>query len=140
MRVLRGTVSSRFGAAGPNLKTVEAILLERTGLPRMAFGTLNVILTSDYIVQANVTIEPCEYFTGERLKLQRCRVREHRMFIMRPDSHERPGGIGADVLELVSPLHLRTTWGLRDGDQIEVEVEGDEAWWERPEPGTEAPN
>ncbi len=53
---------------------------------------------------------------------------------MRPDSHERPGGIGANVLELISPLHLRTAWQLGDGDALDVDVEGDEHWWLAPEP------
>src|SRR5260370_36365882 len=134
MRVLRGIISSRFSVAAQNLKTVEKLLLERTELPNMAPGTLNVTLPFDYIVRPDATIEPHEYFTGEKLKLQRCRVRGHRMIIMRPDSHELPGGIGSDVLELVSPLHLRSAWELRDLDELEVEVEGDQSWWERPDP------
>jgi CTP-dependent riboflavin kinase len=113
---------------------VEALLLARTGLPSMAPGTLNVTIPFNYIVRADATIEPHEYFTGERLKLQRCRVRGHRMVIMRPESHEQPGGLGANVLELVSALPLRKTWGLADGDQVEVEVEGDDRWWERADP------
>jgi len=99
MQTLRGVVSSRSKAATPNLKTVEALLLSRTGLPNMAPGTLNVTIPFNYIVHADATIEPHEYFTGERLKLQRCRVRGHRMIIMRPESHEQPGSIGASVLE-----------------------------------------
>lgn len=131
MRVLRGIVSSRFGVAAQNLKTVESLILERTGLPSMAPGTLNLTLPFDYIVRPNATIEPHEYFTGERIKLQRCRVRGHRMIIMRPESHEMSGGVGADVLELISPLHLRTAWELHDLDELEVQVEGGEAWWDR---------
>jgi hypothetical protein len=134
MRVLRGIISSRFQVAAQNLKTVEKLVLKRTGLPSMAPGTLNVTLPFDYIVRPDSTIEPDEYFTGERLKLQRCRVRGHRMIIMRPNSHELTGRIGADVLELISPLHLRTAWGLRDLEELEIEVEGDESWWERPDP------
>jgi hypothetical protein len=134
MKILRGVLSSRYGVAAPNLKTIEPLLLARTGLPSMAPGTLNVQIQSEYIVKPDATIEPNEYFTGERIKLQRCRVRGHRMIIMRPETHERPGGIGGNVLELVSPLPLRNTWGLRDGDYIEVEVEGDLPWWERPDP------
>src|SRR5258708_7056080 len=114
MRVLRGIISSRFCVATQNLKTVEKLILERTGLLSMAPGTLNVALPFDYIVSPDATIERHEYFTGEMIKLQRCRVRGHRMIIMRPDSHELPGGIGADVLELISPLHLRRTWALHD--------------------------
>jgi hypothetical protein len=134
LRVLTGKVSSRFKAAGPNLKTVEDKILVRTGLTSMAFGTLNVTLDSDYIVRPDATIGPHEYFNREQLKFQRCRVRSFRMFIMRPDSHERPNGIGANVLELISPMKLRDTWGLQDGDVLDVEVEGDEAWWNQPEP------
>ena len=100
MRVLREIISSRFRAATQNLKTVEKLVLERTGLLTMAPGTLNITLPFDYIVRPDTAIESDEYFTGERLKLQRCRVRGHRMIIMRPDSHELPGGIGADVVEL----------------------------------------
>jgi Domain of unknown function DUF120 len=125
MRILRGIVSSRFNAGTPNLRTVENLILKRTGLPSMAPGTLNVTLPFDYIVREDTAIERNEYFTRERLKLQRCRVRGHRMIIVRPDSHELPGGMGADVLELISPLHLRTEWGLKDLDELEVEVEGD---------------
>jgi hypothetical protein len=134
MRVLRGIISSRFQVAAQSLKAVEKLVLERTGLPSMAPGTLNVTLPFDYIVRSDAAIEPHEYFTGEKLKLQRCRVRGHRMIIMRPDSHELPGGIGADVLELISPLHLRTAWGLQDLEELEIEVEGDESWWRRPDP------
>ena len=117
-----------------NLKTVENLILERSGLPSMAPGTLNVTLPFDYKVRPDATIEPHDYFTRERIKLQRCRVRGHRMIIMRPDSHEALGGIGADVLEIISPLHLRTAFGLSDLDELQVEVEGDQSWWELPDP------
>src|SRR5712664_1915344 len=105
----------------------------------MAPGTLNVTIAHPYIVRADATIEPDEYFNKERIKLQRCRVRGHRMIIMRPEPHEQAGGIGANVLELVSPLYLRKAWSLRDGDQLEVEVEGDDAWWECPDPSLVRP-
>ncbi|HWP02459.1 MAG TPA: hypothetical protein VNL96_03295 [Gemmatimonadaceae bacterium] len=54
-----------------------------------------------------MTIEPHEYFTGERLKLQRCRVRGFRMFIVRPDLQERSGGRGTKVLEPIGPRGLQ---------------------------------
>jgi CTP-dependent riboflavin kinase len=100
----------------------------------MAFGTLNVTLDCDYIVRPDFVIEPHEYFTGEQLRFQRCRVRGFRMFIMRPDSHERPGNTGANVIELISPIRLRDAWGLTDGEILDVEVEGDEGWWRQAEP------
>jgi DNA polymerase alpha-binding protein Ctf4 len=137
VKILRGKVSSRFGAATPNLRTVESVLLERTGLPSMAPGTLNVQLNERYVVAADALIDRHEYFTGEVLKFQRCRVRGHRMFIMRPDSHEQhPAGPRdpARVIELVSRLKLRDAWGLKDGNVLEVEVEGNDEWWDASEP------
>jgi len=133
MQILRGRVISRYGLATPNLKTVESLILERTGLPSMAPGTLNVQLSHRYIVSADAAIGPTEYFTRE---LQRCRVRGHRMWIMRPDSHERsPLGPQdpARVLELISPIRLRNAWCLKDHSVLEIEVEGDADWWSKVE-------
>jgi len=141
MITLRGHVASRFGVAAPNLATVEALILARTGLHRMAPGTLNVVLPDRYLVRADEVIHSAEYFTGEVLKLQRCRALGRRMITMRPDSHEFTGSSAANVLELISDLHLRRTFGLKDGDTLEVEVEGDEVWWGSPEaPVPEAPS
>jgi CTP-dependent riboflavin kinase len=124
-------VSSRFGVATRNLAKVRDLILARTGLPAMAPGTLNVQLLDPYFVMADTAIEADEYDTGERLLLQRCVVRGHRMFIMRPDSHERDDGPGAaDVIELVSPLYLRQEWRIEDGAELVVEVEGDNSWWD----------
>lgn len=131
--MLRGTVSSRFQAATPNLATVEQLILARTGLLSMAPGTLNVTLPERYLVRADSVIHGSEYFTGEVLKLQRCRALGLRMIIMRPDSHEFGNSSGANVLELVSEFYLRNTFGLKDGDVVDVEVEGDVAWWLAPE-------
>jgi hypothetical protein len=142
MRMLKGRVSSRFGAATPNLRTVESLILQRTGLPSMTPGTLNVHLSERYVVSPDALIHPSEYFTGETLKLQRCRVRGSKMFIMRPDSHERaqPGpNDPARVIELISPLKLREAWGLEDDSVLEVEVDGDQEWWDQPEPASQSP-
>ena len=49
MRVLCGKVARGSGAASANLKTVEPLILQRTGLPSMAPGTLNVVLADPYL-------------------------------------------------------------------------------------------
>lgn len=134
MRVLRGVVSARHGAATGNLAPYEELILKRTGLSAMVPGTLNITLPERYLVRADAIISSNEYFTGEILKLQRCRAFRRRMIIMRPDSHEFSHSNGANVLELVSNIHLRRTFLLKDGDNVEVEVEGDESWWAAPDP------
>lgn len=129
MLILKGKVSSRYGVAAPNLETVRDLILKRTGLAGMYPGTLNVTLPEPYIVAADVAIEKHEYKYNERIKFQRCCVRGIPMFIMRPETHELPGREGANVLELVSHLPLRSHFSLQDGDELEVEVEGSDSWW-----------
>ncbi len=131
VKILRGLVMSRFGVASENLAKVEHLILARTGFGSMAPGALNVRLADPYFVQTDTAIAPGEYQLGETLKLQRCRVFGRRMIIVRPDSHELPGREGSDVLELISELHRRDSFALKDGDVLEVEVEGDEEWWAR---------
>lgn len=130
MRTLCGIVSNRHGLAADNLAPVQQLISERIGLPPLVPGTLNVVLTDPYIVQENTVIRSEEYNRQETLKLQRCRVRGLRCCIIRPDSHETQGNDGAKVLEIMSEYCLRNHLGLSNGDQLEVEVEGDEVWWQ----------
>ena len=133
MRTLRATFTGRkgFGVAGDNLAPIVPLILERTGLRSLEKGTLNLSLPAPYIVLADAVITGEEYFLGERIKLQRCLVRGIRALIMRPDTHEAtpPYGHGPAHLELLSEYHLTSTLGLSPGSVVEVEVEGDEAWW-----------
>jgi hypothetical protein len=133
MKILHGAVSAEgFGIAGINLVPVVPLILERTGLPSVVSGTLNVRLTDAYhVTMPDAVITPSEYFIGEEIKLQRCIVRGLKAVIMRPEPHERvPGyGHGPAHVELMSAYHPRSTLRLSDGDILQVEVEGDEDWW-----------
>lgn len=133
MRILRATFTGKggFGVAGNNLAPVVPLILERTGLRSLVKGTLNLWLPAPYIVLADAVITGQEYFSGETIKLQRCIVRGIRALIMRPNTHEHtpPYGHGPAHLELLSEYHLTNELGLSSGSVIDVEVEGDEAWW-----------
>jgi hypothetical protein len=132
MRILRGTVTSQgFGIAGDNLLPLMPLILERTGFGALAKGTLNLALPEPYIVTADAQLTGQEYFSGETIKLQRCVVRGLRALIMRPETHETiPGfGHGPAHLELMSEHHLTSTLMLMPGAELDVEVEGDAAWW-----------
>jgi CTP-dependent riboflavin kinase len=133
LRKLFGTVSTGFGAATPNLQPVLGLIEQRTGLGGLKDGTLNIRLTQSYIVKPNAIIDRAEYNRVEFLKLQRCRIRGTRGIIMRPNTHEAGYAHGPAHLEIMSPYHLRSTFTLRDGDEVEVEVEGDENWWGAPD-------
>ncbi len=133
MRKLFGTVSTGFGAATPNLQPILRLIEQRTGLGGLKNGTLNIRLTQSYIVKPNAIIDRAEYNGSEFLKLQRCRIKGIRGIIMRPNTHEAGYAHGPAHLEIMSPYHLRSMFILRDGDEVEVEVEGDKKWWSAPD-------
>ena len=134
MRILTATFTGKrgFRVAGDNLASVVPLILERTGLRSLVKGTLNLSLQEPYIVTAHAAINGKEYFSGETIKLQRCRVRGIRALIMRPDTHERtpPFGHGPAHLELLSEYHLTSELRLTAGSIVDVEVEGDDVWWQ----------
>jgi len=132
MKTLHGHISSKtFGVASNNLAGVMSLIERRTCLANLISGTLNIRTQEDYIVIPDATISPQEYGFAETIKLQRCLISGYKAIIMRPDTHEiRPNwGHGKAHLELMSPFHLRTTLGLKDGDAVAIQVEGDEEWW-----------
>ena len=138
MKVFKGTVTGGYGAATRNLAPVMALIEARTGLANLIEGTLNVNIPEEYIVQADAIISPDEYplnkqtNLGETIKFQRCLVAGHKGLIMRPDSHEVGAGQfhGKSHLELMGQKNFRQTLGLSDKSEVEVQVEGDDTWWQ----------
>ena len=137
MKVFNGTVTVGYGIATRNLAPIMALIESRTGLANLAQGTLNVNISEEYIVRPDALISPDEYpynklaNSRETIKLQRCLVAGHRGLIMRPDSHEIGAGQfhGKSHLELMGQKNFRQTLGLINESTVEVQVEGDEAWW-----------
>lgn len=136
MRSFIGTVSRGFGIATRNLMPVEGLIEDRMGLAPLLSGTLNLQLPEAYIVRADAQITPKEYGAEEGVKLQRCLLKDplgriHKAIITRPESHEVDNQYhGPAHFEIMGLIHFCITWNLQPGDEIEVQVEGDEAWWE----------
>lgn len=130
MKVLLGTVKDGFGVAGTNLKHVVHLIEMRTGLSPLVSGTFNLGIPEPYIVIPDARIEKEEYNTLEFIKLQRCRIGGVQALIMRPNTHEEGYAHGASHLELMSTRVLRDYLGVKDGDVVPVEIEGDEEWWQ----------
>jgi|SRR5580698_1302512 CTP-dependent riboflavin kinase len=135
MRIFIGSVSEGFGVATQNLMPVEQFIEERMGLQPLLSGTLNLRLPEEYIVRADARIRPEEYRSREGVKLQRCLLRDpggrlHQAIITRPESHEvNNQNHGTAHLEVMGIIHFQRTWNLHLGSEVEVQVEGDEAWW-----------
>jgi len=110
---------------------VVPLIIDRTGLPSLVPGTLNIKIDEPYIARPDAKITAAEYNGAEEIKLQRCRIGGIRAVIMRPTTHEviRRYGHGRKHFELLSHRHLRTALGIGDGDAVTVELEGDAEWW-----------
>ncbi|HZV89017.1 MAG TPA: DUF120 domain-containing protein [Candidatus Binatus sp.] len=138
MKVFKGTVTAGYGIATRNLAPIMALIENRTGLANLAQGTLNVNIPEEYIVRPDALISPDEYpynnlaNSRETIKLQRCLVDGYRGLIMRPDSHEIGTGQfhGKSHLELMGQRNFRQTLDLADESTVEVQVEGDDVWWQ----------
>ncbi|HUI82259.1 MAG TPA: hypothetical protein VLY24_30260 [Bryobacteraceae bacterium] len=130
-----GKVSCGYGVATWNLMPVEDLIEARIQLAPLLSGTLNLQLSEPYVVRADARILPQEYGKAEGVKLQRCLIRDpdghfHKAIITRPESHEMDNVYhGPAHFEVMGVIHFCKTWNLRIGDEIEVQVEGDDAWW-----------
>ena len=135
MRIIHGTVKSGYGAASANLNPVLRLVESRTGMASLVEGTLNVQIAQAYMVIPTASILPHEYplnlatRLNETIKLQRCVIRGHKAIIMRPDTHETGMFHGPKHLELMGAVKFRQVLRLDDGAAIDIEVEGDDAWW-----------
>jgi CTP-dependent riboflavin kinase len=130
MRAFTGTVVKGVGIATANLNRVIDLIQARMEFASLEPGTLNLRLREDYIVEPRQLITAEEY-GGEALKLKRCLICGRKAIIVRPEKHETvPGyGHGKAYLEIMSAVHLRSGLKLKDGQEIEVEVDGDDSWW-----------
>ena len=132
--MLTGNIGSGFGVAGRNLSPVEILICKRIGFKSVVHGTLNVRLNEPYFIKPNALIEVHEYkINNEKILLQRCRIRGLRGVITRPDSHERGYAHGPSHIEIMGEHHFRNVLNLKDNDIVQVEVEGNEEWWNSPE-------
>lgn len=137
MKIFQGSVTSGYGMATPNLNPVMSLIESRTGLASLVPGTLNVRIAEEYIVPADALVLPHEYpynresHLGETIKLQRCLVAGYKGLVVRPDSHEVGAGQfhGKAYLELMGQIQFREVLHLADGSLVEIQVEGDGAWW-----------
>lgn len=125
MKVLRGRVESGIGDFSGWIAKLNAHYERKTGM-KFFPGTLNVRLAEEYALPADrVRLEAHEYGGTVSVNIVPCRVFGRRAFILRTDANE--GGAGRHprtVVEIASDVKLRDEYGLQDGDEVSIEIEG----------------
>jgi len=136
MRILKGKIATGKNSSAKNLKkkNVDEKIAAQMGFSTLHPGTLNIELDETYLIKYNYNgyIEKNEYNDRECIKLERCRLNGVKSIIVCPQDHNTVGTFKKRI-ELMSPHNLRKKFSLSDGDYVEVEVEGDENWWNLPD-------
>jgi riboflavin kinase len=122
--LLRGRVKSGKGDFAYWLKKLESYYTAKTGM-RLWPGTLNVhLIEGSFAMPAGaMRLEKEEYGGRVSVSIVRCRVMGREAFILRTDTDEGKHGDPPErILEIATDVGLRETYGLNDGDAVEVEV------------------
>lgn len=121
VEVLRGRVVSGIGDLS-RWMTAYADLYARTTGVRLYPGSLNIVLAEPWFVaHPPLRLEPPDIAVG--MNIVPCEIEGVAAFILRTDkNNEGRGDHAPSVIEVAAPVHLRTTLGLEDGDEVEVVV------------------
>ena len=123
MPVLRGVVVSGMGNFSFWLEKLESFYTGKTGM-RLFPGTLNLRLAEPYSLPVEVIrLEKEEYGGTVSVSMVPCRVFERRAFLLRTDANEAgTGHHPKSIIEIATDVKLRDTYGLCDGDEVEVHL------------------
>ncbi len=122
MTRLRGKVVSGVASFGEWIERLNGFYEQKTGM-RLYPGTLNVELTSEYSLPADVIrLEAAEYGGRVSVSIVPCRIFDRPAFLLRTDQNEQGTGHHArNIIEIATDVRLRDSYQLKDGDWVEVE-------------------
>lgn len=118
---LHGRVASGIGDLAGWMSLYSAEYSRAVGVT-LEPGSLNVVLDRPWVMRhPDVRLEA--EVVGVDVGLVRCRFNGFDCWVLRTDKNNRGEGDHAlDVIEIVSPMHLRNTLGIADGDEVVIEV------------------
>jgi riboflavin kinase len=121
--VLRGVVRSGLGNFGLWIARLQEYYRAKTGMTLFP-GTLNLELAEPFrMPQGALRLEGHEYGGTVSVSLLPCRVFGRRAFILRTDANEQgTGDHPRTLIEIATDVKLRDTYGLEEGDAVDVEL------------------
>ncbi|MGF1478885.1 MAG: DUF120 domain-containing protein [Cyanophyceae cyanobacterium] len=126
MAILRGQVVSGLGNFSYWIERLQAHYQKLTGMTFFP-GTLNLQLEYPYSLPQHILrLEKEDYGGTVSVNLMPCRIFGRRGFILRTDTNESGQGHHPQtIIEIACDVKLREQYGLKDGDFVEVELDGD---------------
>ena len=122
MPLLKGVVVSGMGNFSFWIEKLESYYTQKTGM-RLFPGTLNLRLAEPYSLPTEVIrLEKEEYGGTVSVSLVPCSVFGKQAFLLRTDANEEGRGHHPkNIIEIATDVKLRDAYGLRDGDEVEVD-------------------
>ena len=121
---LTGTVRSGMNSFSYWMERLEPYYTAKTGV-RLYPGTLNVELEKPFVLpHVPIRLEQEEYGGEVSVNILPCRFCGHPAFILRTDNSAAGlGGHPLTILEIAADIRLRDHFGLKDGDEVVVEID-----------------
>ena len=119
---LIGEVTSGIGTAKMWVSKIEEIFEQKTGM-KVFFGTLNIKLEEDYIIEPDWVIKPEEFGGTQKVLVKKCMILEQEAYIVRAEKNQI--GVGEHdlkIIEIISNINFRERYKLKDGKKIEIKI------------------
>lgn len=130
-----GRIADGLGNASRNFKkgSVMRSIAKLLKVPRIEPGTLNVEIGKDFSElddgEYDLCLKAVEYNGREWVKIKRCKVNGLQCVIVRPYDHFHVEKFKRRI-EFMAPMNLRNKLNLQDCDEVSVEFQGDDCWWD----------
>lgn len=86
-------------------------------------GTLNVELDKEIILDDEEKILPSEYGGIFEVLVKECEIFGHKAYILRTEKNNRKNGDHPlNIIEIVTDINLRKTYGLKDNDNVIINL------------------
>lgn len=121
--ILIGKIKKGFGEGNFWVKKAEKEFLKKTGM-KMFYGTLNVELEKDFILDGNLKVLHKEEYGGTQdVYLKECEVLGHKSYILRTNNHKQEKKEHSlNIIEIVSDVNFKEKYCLKNGSIIEILV------------------
>ena len=120
---IEGIVVSGLGRAKHFINMMKEPFLKKYN-KQLFEGTLNIKLNKELSLITQDIIENYEYGGTQNVLIQKCKIFNEEVFIVRAEKNNKPGGdYNLNIIEIVAEEKLRDKYNIKDGDKIIITIQ-----------------